>query len=190
MDLSKIISISGKPGLYRIVAQGRQALIVESLTDNKRTPVHSSVKVSSLDEISMFTTGEDVPLAKVLESLHKVEKGKASLDPKKADDDTLFKKLGEALPEHDRDRIYPSDVRKLFTWYAQLLKAGDFDKKEEKKKKGDAKDGDKKAKSTKAAKGTDEPVKTKAKKAAAPKKQAATTKAKATSMRKSAQRGG
>jgi len=59
MDLSKIISISGKPGLYRIVAQGRQALIVESLTDNKRAPVHSSVKVSSLDEISMFTTGED-----------------------------------------------------------------------------------------------------------------------------------
>lgn len=186
MDLSKIISISGKPGLYRIVAQGRQALIVESLTDNKRAPVHSSVKVSSLDEISMFTTGEDVPLAKVLESLHKVEKGKASLDPKE-DDEKLFKKLGEALPEHDRERIYPSDVRKLFTWYAQLLKAGEFDKKEEKKKA--SKDEEKKSKKEKEPAGTDK-KKAAPKKAAGVKKPAGTTKAKATAMRKSAQRGG
>lgn len=187
MELSKIISVAGKPGLYRIVAQGRQALIVESLVDGKRTPIHSSVKVSSLEEISMFTTGDDMPLSKVLESLHKVEKGKASLDPKE-DVEKLFAKLGEALPEHDRDRIYPSDVRKLFTWYALLLKAGEFETKkvEEEKPVEDEKDakGGKKAPAKKAATKAAKAVKT-----AAP-KPGASTKPKAAAMRKSAQRGG
>ncbi len=188
MDLSKIISITGKPGLYRIVAQGRQALIVESLIDGKRVPVPMSVRVSSLEEISMFTTGDDVPLAEVLKKLHAVEKGKESVDPKE-DVDTLFAKLGEALPEHDRERIYPSDVRKLFTWYGQLLKAGEFETKAEPEAaeetgktkagvKGAGKEGA--AKATKKAKA--------AKKAAAP-KAPGTSKAKATTMRKSAQRG-
>lgn len=187
MDLSKIISVAGKPGLYRIVAQGRQALIVESLIDGKRAPIHSSVKVSSLEEISMFTTGDDVPLNKVLESLYKVEKGAASLDPK-ADEDKLFAKLGEALPEHDRSRIYASDVRKLFSWYALLLKSGDLNKKEEEKKEVVAEEAEKVAKGTKKAGSA-----AGAKKAKAPAKTATpkpgNSKAKATAMRKSAQRG-
>ena len=133
MDLSKIISVAGKQGLFRIVAQGRQALIVESLIDGKRQPIHASVRVSSLEEISMFTTGDDVPLSQVLKKLHEVEKGKESLDPKE-DTDKLFEKLGEALPEHDRERIYPSDVRKLFSWYDQLLKNGIFEEKERRRK--------------------------------------------------------
>ncbi len=186
MDLSKIISVAGKSGLFRVVAQGRQAVIAESLTDGKRYPVHSSVKVSSLEEISMFTTGDDVPLGTVLGNLYKVENGKASLDPKE-DEDKLFAKLGEALPEHDRERIYSSDVRKLFLWYDQLLKAGEFAKKEEKKKK--EKEGDK----VKKAGGKKEPAgekkKVAAKKKAAAPKPAGTSKAKTTTMRKSAQRG-
>ncbi|MEZ4739490.1 MAG: DUF5606 domain-containing protein [Flavobacteriales bacterium] len=187
MDLTKIISVTGKSGLYRVVGQGRQAVIAESLQDGKRMAVHSSVRVSSLEEISMFTTGDDVPLGTVLENLHKVEKGKPSLDHKE-DEDKLFAKLAEALPEHDRERIYGSDVRKLFLWYDQLLKAGEFDKKEEKKKAD--KDTEKGAK-TKAKKDAAEPVakKVAAKKKAAP-KPGASTKAKATTMRKSAQRGG
>lgn len=95
----------------------------------------------------MFTTGDDVPLVKVLESLYAVEKGKASLDPKESED-KLFAKLGEALPEHDRERIYASDVRKLFAWYDQLLKAGDFTAKaqaEEKAEKEEEKAGKTKA---------------------------------------------
>jgi len=184
MDLSKIISVAGKPGLFRVVAQGRQAVIAESLLDGKRIPVPSSSKVSSLEEISMFTTGDDVPLKKVLENIFALEKGKESIDPKESDD-KLFAKLAEALPEHDRERIYASDVRKLFGWYQQLLKAGEFAKKEEEKKEEKAektakakapKEGDKKAKG-------DAP-----KKAAAP-KPAGTSKAKTTTMRKSAQRG-
>jgi hypothetical protein len=192
MDLSKIITVAGKQGLFRVVAQGRQALIVESLMDGKRMPIHASVRVSSLEEISMFTTGDDVPLSQVLEKLHEVEKGKATLDPKE-DTDKLFAKLGEALPEHDRERIYPSDVKKLFAWYDQLLKAGEFEKKEEKKdeKEEESAGGEEKAKAKKAPAKEGASKKAKAdpagKKAAAPK--AGGSKPKATTMRKSAQRG-
>lgn len=131
MDLTKIITVAGKPGLHRVVAQGRQALIVESLVDNKRFPVPLSVKVSSLEEISMFTTGDDVLLKDVLAKLHETNKG-SSPDPK-SDDGTLWAELLKALPNADKDRIYASDVRKLFTWYGQLAKAGEFDKKDEPK---------------------------------------------------------
>jgi hypothetical protein len=185
MDLTKIISVTGKSGLYRVVGQGRQAVIAESLEDGKRIPVHSSVRVSSLEEISMFTTGDDVPLGTVLENLHKVEKGKPSLDHKESED-KLFSKLAEALPEHDRERIYGSDVRKLFLWYDQLLKAGEFDKKEEKK--AAKKDGEKTSKSKSKKEGEPAAKKVAAKKKAAP-KAGGSTKAKATTMRKSAQRG-
>ena len=190
MDLSKIISVTGKPGLYRIVAQGRQAIIVESLVDGKRMPVHSSVRVSTLEEISMFTTGDDVPLSKVLQSLYEVEKGGGSLDPKE-DIEKLFTKLGEALPEHDRERIYPSDVRKFFTWYGLLLDAGELtpDKKagKEAASTDDAAAG---AKGTKKAPAKKAPAKAakKAAKTSAP-KPAGGSKPKATTVRKSAQRG-
>lgn len=184
MDLSKIISVAGKPGLFRVIAQGRQAVIAESLLDGKRIPVPTSAKVSSLAEISMFTTGDDVPLQQVLEGLYKVENGKESLDPKESDE-KLFAKLGEALPDHDRERIYASDVRKLFGWYQQLLKAGEFEKKEEPK---EVKEADKTARA-KTPKEGDKKVKAETAKKAASPKPAAPSKAKATSMRKSAQRG-
>jgi hypothetical protein len=186
MDLSKIIAVAGRSGLFRVIAQSRQALIVESLEDGKRLPVPSSVKVSSLQEISMFTTGDDVPLTQVLEKLHGVQQGRGELDPKAAED-VLWEKLGEALPDHDRERIYTSDVRKLFTWYGLLLKSGEFDRKEEpqasEKKEDEGKAPKKSAGKSAAAK----PAKADAK-AAAPKGGAA-SKPKATTMRKSAQRG-
>jgi hypothetical protein len=139
MDLSKIISITGKSGLFRVVAQGRQALIAESLLDKKRIPVHSSVRVSSLDEVSMYTKGDDVLLSKVFEALHAKEKGKLSVDPK-GDLEALYDKLGEALPNYDRDRIYSSDVRKFFSWYQILVDAGIFDE-QAKEKKSDKEEG-------------------------------------------------
>mgnify|MGYP000907380825 FL=1 len=189
MDLSKIISVAGKSGLFRIIAQGRQAIIAESLLDGKRVPVHASLRISSLDEISMYTTGDDVPLAQVLEKLYEVEKGGPSLDPKERED-KLFAKLAEALPEHDRERIYPSDVRKLFSWYGQLLKAGEFDKKDEKKEK-EAKAEEEVPKAAKAAAKEEAPKKKAAAKKGAPAKTAGgSTKAKATTtVRRSAQRG-
>ena len=187
MDLSKIISITGKSGLYRVVAQGRQALIAESLTDKKRIPVHSSVRVSSLDEVSMYTKGDDVLLSTVLEKLHSLEKGKLSVDPK-GDLEALYDKLGEVLPNYDRDRIYSSDVRKFFMWYQMMVAAGLFE--EAKKKKPEAADKD--AKDDKKAKPAG--AKTAAKKKAAVAKGAApkaggASKAKAKPMHKGAQRG-
>lgn len=190
MELSKIISVTGKPGLYRIVAQGRQAIIVESLVDGKRMPIHSSVRVSSLEEISMFTTGDDVPLSQVLQKLHEVEKGGASLDPKE-DVEKLFAKLGEALPEHDRERIYPSDVRKLFSWYGLLLKAGEFEAKASEPEKAAEEAPAKEARKAepKKAGAKKEPKGAKAVERTAAPKAAAGSKPKATTMRKSAQRG-
>ncbi|MFN6114608.1 MAG: DUF5606 domain-containing protein [Flavobacteriales bacterium] len=187
MDISKIITIAGRQGLHRVVAQGRQALIVESLIDGKRGPVHTSVRVSALDEISMFTTGDDVPLSKVLEGLYELEKGGPSLDAKTATVDELFAKLGEVLPEHDRERIYPSDVRKLFAWYEQLQKAGLLAAKAEPPAEAEdkTKGKPKAAKEGAPKKAAGEAV---AKKTAAP-KAAGGSKPKAATMRKSAQRG-
>ncbi len=147
MDLTKIITVTGKPGLHRVIAQARQALIVEALADGKRFPVPLSVRVSSLEEISMFTTGDDVLLKDVLTMLHEVNKGGDAADPK-SDDDALWAALLTALPNADRERIYASDVRKLFSWYAQLLKAGDLTKKEEAAKADDGAKDDGKTKKT------------------------------------------
>ncbi|MBP9160923.1 MAG: DUF5606 domain-containing protein [Flavobacteriales bacterium] len=190
MDLSKIISITGKSGLYRVVAQGRQALIAESLTDKKRIPVHSSVRVSTLDEISMYTKGDDVLLSAVMAKMHAIEKGKLSVDPK-GDIEPLYDKLGEALPDYDRERIYSSDVRKFFVWYQMLVAAGLF---EEEKKKGTSKKGeDKDEKEGKAAPKAKAAAKGAVKKAAVKKsatpKGGGASKAKAKPMHKGAQRG-
>lgn len=183
MDLSKIISVAGKSGLFRVVAQARQAIIAESLIDGKRVPVPTSLRVSALEEISMFTTGDDVPLKEVLARLHAAEKGKLSVDPK-GDEEALWKKLGEVLPEHDRSRIYPSDVRKLFSWYEQLARSGALDAKEEPKaddKPVEGRTGEKKARAK-----ADVAVK----KANAPKPGAATkAKGAGTTVRKGSQRG-
>ncbi|MBK6830603.1 MAG: DUF5606 domain-containing protein [Flavobacteriales bacterium] len=182
MDLTKIITVAGKPGLHRVVAQGRQALIVESLLDNKRFPVPMSVKVSSLEEISMFTTGDDVLLKDVLTKLYEVTGGGAAADPK-SDDGALWAELLKALPTADKDRIYASDVRKLFTWYAQLLKAGEFAKKEDaKEEKAEVKEEAKPKKATtkKAKAGTA---------AKAPKASGASGPPKAAAVRRGGQRG-
>ncbi len=187
MDLSKIIAVAGRSGLFRVIAQSRQALIVESLEDGRRIPVPSSVKVSSLQEISMFTTGDDVPLTQVLEKLHGVQQGRGDLDPKAADGERWANR-GAALPEHDRERIYTSDVRKLFTWYGLLLKSGEFNRKEEPKAAEQKEEEGGKAPRRSAAKAAGaKPAKADAK-SAAPKGGAA-SKPKATTMRKSAQRG-
>ena len=198
MDLSKIITVAGRSGLYRILAQGRQALIVESLADGKRLPVHSSVRVSSLEEISMFTTGDDVPLTEVLGKLFEQEGGKLGFDLRKADDEALYAKLGEVLPDHDRERIYASDLRKLFGWYELLVKSGVLAKaaeKEAEQAKEEVSKEEKKPAKKAAAKKPDGEKATKAKSAAksagkgAPKPGGA-SKAKTTTVRKGSQRGG
>lgn len=119
--LKEILSVTGKPGLFKLVSQGKNMLIVESLIDGKRIPAYSRDKVVSLGDIAMFTETEEVPLSEVLEKLKTKENGQpASIDPK-ADNDTLRKFMAEILPDYDRERVYPSDIRKLISWYNLLI---------------------------------------------------------------------
>lgn len=123
--LKDILSITGKPGLYKLVSRGNNMLIVESLLDGKRVPTYARDKIVSLGEISMYTMGEDIALSEVLTKLGEKEGLKvASIDPKKADNDELRDFFGEVLPDFDRDRVYPSDIRKLIQWYNILINAG------------------------------------------------------------------
>ena len=121
--LKEILSVTGKPGLFKLVSQGKNMLIVESLIDGKRFPAYTKDKVVSLGDIAIFTETEEVPLGQVLESLKTKENGAVcSIDPK-SDNDKLRKYMLEVLPDYDRDRVYPSDIRKLLTWYNILINA-------------------------------------------------------------------
>src|SRR5688572_17351996 len=143
IDLSGIISISGQPGLYKIVAQSKNGIIVEGLADKKRLNVYASTKVSTLSDISMFTTGDDKPLEEIMTSVYEKEKGGPAID-NKADDKAIEKYFSEILPEYDKDRVYISNMRKLLNWYNALQTSGSLKEKEEKK------DSDDKAKAIKA----------------------------------------
>lgn len=118
--LKGILSISGKPGLYKMLSQGKNTIIVESLADGKRMPAHSYTKIIALEDIAIFTETEDIPLEKVLKSVFEKENGGACIDPKKSSSDALKAYFEEILPDYDRDRVYVSDMKKLFTWYETL----------------------------------------------------------------------
>ncbi|MFN3342084.1 MAG: DUF5606 domain-containing protein [Flavobacteriales bacterium] len=123
MNLTGIISISGKPGLYKVVSQSKNSLIVEGLTDKKRFPAFSADKVSALDDISMYTTEEDVPLAEIIRKIWDKEKGGRCVDAKE-EANTHHKYFAEILPNYDRERVYNSDLKKLFSWYNLLQETG------------------------------------------------------------------
>lgn len=131
--IKTILSISGKPGLYRLVNRGRNMLIVESLQTGKRMPAYSRDKVISLGDIAIYTTGDDKPLGEVFELVKAANDGKP-VDVKAIGDDAALRKyFGTILPDFDPDRVYTTDIRKLFQWYNQLLAAGitEFVEKEE-----------------------------------------------------------
>lgn len=132
--LKTILAVTGKPGLFRLVSRGNNMLIIESLEDGKRMPTYARDKIVSLNDISMFTESEDKPLREVLTLLRDKQGGKTvEFDIKKADNEELRRFFGEILPDFDRDRVYPSDIRKLLVWYNILIKAGinNFDEVEE-----------------------------------------------------------
>lgn len=123
--LKNILAITGKPGLYRLVNRGTNMLIVESLLDGKRMPTYARDKIISLADVSMYTNGDDIELWKVLEAACKKENGKpCAIDAKKADNKVVLAWFDEVLPDWDRDRVYPTDVRKLISWYNILINAG------------------------------------------------------------------
>ncbi len=119
--LKEILSVTGKPGLFKLVSQGKNMLIVESLIDGKRIPAYTKDKVVSLGDIAIFTETEEVPLGKVLEKIKVKENGAICPVDAKSDNNLLREYMAEILPEYDRERVYPSDIRKLITWYNLLI---------------------------------------------------------------------
>ncbi|MBD5255864.1 MAG: DUF5606 domain-containing protein [Barnesiella sp.] len=120
--IRRILSISGRPGLFKLVSQGKNMLIVESLQNGKRMPAYAHDKVVSLGDISIYTINGDVPLADVLEAI-KVKTDGQPVDVKSMDDAAIRAYFAEILPEFDDERVYTNDIRKLFSWYNQLIAA-------------------------------------------------------------------
>lgn len=118
-----ILSISGKPGLYKLVSSGKTNLIVETLDEkHRRLPVFASDRVTSLNDIAMYTEGDDVPLTTILASLYKEEAGKtSSIDYKKCTSKELREYFAKILPDFDQERVHDSDIKKLIQWYNILV---------------------------------------------------------------------
>jgi len=131
MDLSKIVSISGKTGLYQIKAQSVGRIIVESVVDGKCIPAFAHDRMSSLEEISIFSTDEDRPLKEVFKMIHEKMGDKVDFDYKKASNDELREKFGLVMPDYEKEAVYPSDMKKVFAWYQMLSDKGLLDFTEE-----------------------------------------------------------
>ena len=142
MDLKDIFAISGKPGLYKFISQGRNSvMIVENLEDKKRTTAFTTAKISSLEDIAIFTDTEDMVLKDVLKAIYEKENGAASIDHKSSGK-VLEKYFDEIIPTYDRKRVYASDIKKVVLWYNILQKLELLDFSEDKDDK-DEKDPEK-----------------------------------------------
>jgi len=119
MELDKILAISGKPGLYQLVASSRGGVIVEGLNDGRRFPVSQNSNVSALKDIAIYTYSDEVPLHDVFKSIYQKENGGQAISHK-AKPEELREYMGEILPEYDQERVYTSDLKKLFQWYNLL----------------------------------------------------------------------
>ena len=133
--LKDILAVSGKPGLYRLVSRGKNMTIIESLTDEKRIPAYTHDKISSLNDITIYTeqSEDGVSIGEVFTAIKEKEGGAAvSIDLSKADANELRAYFAEVLPDFNRERVYPTEIKKLMKWYNLLIESGitDFSKKE------------------------------------------------------------
>ena len=119
--LKGILAISGKPGLFKLITNAKNSIIVESLLDGKRMPAYATSKISSLEDISIYTIDDDVKLADVFISIFEKD---VKVNPKKASSDELKKTFKEVLPDYDDERVYVSDIKKVFTWFNLLKEKG------------------------------------------------------------------
>jgi hypothetical protein len=159
MALEEILSVSGKPGLYRLVGQMKNGIIVEGIADGKRFPVHGSAKVSALEEISIYTDEEEVPLKDIFKNIFEKQGGKAGPDHK-GDQKEVKKFFETILPNYDKERVYISDMAKVVKWYNILIENNAYDPKEAEEEKKEAETEESESKEAK-------PKKSTAKKAAA-----------------------
>ena len=134
MDLTEILAISGKPGLYKMMSHTKTGMLVESMADKKRFPVFAHEKVSSLEEISIFTEDDDVPLKDVFKKIHEMLEGDKALSHKSSADE-LKDFFDDVLPDYDKERVYVSDIKKVIQWYNVLHEMDmlDFTEEEESK---------------------------------------------------------
>ncbi|MBR4849635.1 MAG: DUF5606 domain-containing protein [Alistipes sp.] len=123
MELKDILAISGQPGLFRFVAQSRNGFIVESLLDGKRMNASASSRISALTEISMYTEGEDIPLAEVFTKMYAYTEGKQGPTAKEGDA-RLKEFFGAVITDYDRERVHTSDIKKAVAWFNLLVGAG------------------------------------------------------------------
>ncbi|MDY0216086.1 MAG: DUF5606 domain-containing protein [Bacteroidales bacterium] len=119
MKLNEILTIVGKSGLYSLVSRSKSGIIVQSLTDNKRFPVFGNDRVSSLEEITMFGNSEDLTLKAIFKNIFKAENGGKAINPKSSNEE-LKSYMEKVFPDYDKDRVYVSDMKKLFMWYNQM----------------------------------------------------------------------
>ncbi|MBS0010216.1 MAG: DUF5606 domain-containing protein [Bacteroidales bacterium] len=129
MVLKDLMAIAGSPGLYKFIAQGKNAVIVEHIETGKRISAHASARVSSLEDIAVFTETGEVPLSEVFDKIYEKENGAASIDYKSSPGE-LKEYFSELLPEYDRSRVYVSDIKKIVQWY-NILHSLDMLEKEE-----------------------------------------------------------
>jgi hypothetical protein len=119
--LSKILSVTGRPGLFKLISTGKNLNIVESLADGKRIPVYAQEKVVALSDVSIYTNDGDTPLRDVLKKIKEKENGSKVAIGTKASGNELFTYLKEVLPDYSRESVYASDVKKLISWYNILI---------------------------------------------------------------------
>ena len=125
MDIEGILNISGHPGLYKMIGQTKGGLVVESLIDGKRMAAYTSQRILALQDITIYTEEEDVPLVEIYDKMvEKLGKGVNAPNPKKASAEELRTFLKEVQPDYDEERVYASDLKKLFTWFNVLVDAG------------------------------------------------------------------
>lgn len=141
MDLKKILSISGKPGLFKMITETKTGVVVESLIDGKRLTAFAHQRISALEEISIFTEGEDMPLKDVMKAIHEKQNGEKAIDHKSSSKQ-LIEFFTEAIPEYDAERVYTSDIKKIIQWYnilhnKDLLVFSEEENEEEKSKEAD-----------------------------------------------------
>ena len=119
--LKKILSISGKPGLYKLVSTSKTITLVESLIDQKRLPIYPQEKIVSLGEIAIYTSDDEVPLKDVLAKIKEKENGGKILDDNKSSNSKLFSYFEIILPSYDKEKVYASDIKKIINWYNLLI---------------------------------------------------------------------
>ena len=122
--LKTILSISGRPGLFKLVNRGKGMLIVEEIATGKRTPAYARDKVISLGDISIYTDEGDTPPGLVLDTVKEKNEGKPVDIKAIGNDEAIREYFAEILPEYDRERVYTTDIKKLLSWYNLLVAAG------------------------------------------------------------------